>query len=185
MNFFLLIAIFFVGGLPSKSLPELKKYINFSQVSEKGESLKPEDTCSFDNLRVWANFQSLKIQPDNPSYGLKDGLCRTIPMQGLTFFLTADPNIKSTLYLYLDLTTYEFIGQNKFPPQTLEVKINNRKKEIIRFEPGFSQRNPAVIAIYPEEFPDGRMDISLTPNDTATGRFWGIWDVFYSYEKGK
>lgn len=179
-----LFAVFFSFGITSKSLPEIKKYINFSQVSEKGEPNQPEDTCSYDNLRVWANFQSLRIRPDDPAYGLKDGICRTIPRHGLAFFLTADPNIKSTLYVYLDLTTYETIGKKRYPSQTLEVKINNKRKSLIRFESGLVQKNPAVVPVDPEEFFDGRIEILLTPSDSITGRFWGIWDVFYSYEKG-
>ncbi len=175
--------IFFVLELPSKTLPELKKYINFTHLSEKGDHLSPEDTCSYDNLKIWANFQSLKILPDNPLYGLKDGICRTIPNEGLSFFLTADPNIKSTLYLYLDLTTYQPIGkERKFSLHELTVKINGKTKEIIKFEYDKIQKNPARIPVYPEEFPDGRIEIFLSPNYSTTGRFWGIWDTFYSYE---
>ena len=177
--------IFFTLGLTSKTLPELKKYINFNHLSEKSETLKPEDVCTYDNLKIWANFQSLKIIPDNPAYGLKDGICRTIPNEGLFFFLTADPSIKSTLYIYLDLTTYETLGPKKHTPQELTVKINGKVKEIIKFNYDKPQTNPKVLPVFSEEFPDGRNEVELIPNYSTTGRFWGIWDVFYSYEASK
>ncbi|MBE7412378.1 MAG: hypothetical protein L6Q54_12495 [Leptospiraceae bacterium] len=179
---FLIFMFFFISNLASKTLPDIKKYINFTHLSEKGESLKPEETCSYDNLKVWANFQSLKLLPDDPAYGLKDGICRSIPSEGLSFFLTADPTIKSTLYLYLDLTTYESIGKNTQSIQKLSVKINGKVKETIIFDYAKTPKNPAKIPVFPEEFPDGRIEVFLSPNYSSVGRFWGIWDVFYSYK---
>lgn len=162
---------------------EIKKFINFDHKSEKGETLNPEEFSGHNELKRWANYQSLYLKPDSPKYGLKDGICRMIPVEGLEFYLTFDPNDKRILYLYFDLTTYENINKSKQPVRVLNIIINGKQKGKAIFDPKEISVNPLRIKIDPTEAPEGRINILLQPDATANGRFWGIWDVFYSYSK--
>ena len=151
---FIILLISILTTLAADELPPYKKSINFTHLSEKGEKLNPEDFAGFDELRRWANFQSMSLKIDSDKFGLRDGICRMIPTDGLSFYLTFDTSIKKPIYLYLDL----FDRKN---PET----------------------NPYRITIDPVECPSGRINVTLIPDSTANGRFWGIWDVFYSYVK--
>jgi hypothetical protein len=160
-----------------------KKYINFTQQGEKGEKLQAEEFAGFDELRRWALFQSLTLHPDSPLNGLKDGICRMIPQEGLDFYLSYNPTDKRKIYIYFDLTTYSNLGNSNQPDRTLFIKVNGRHKSKVIFSKTSTANNPHRISIDPSEAPNGRINISLQPDSALTGRFWGIWDVFYSYAK--
>ena len=177
---FLICALY---GLGANELPPFKKSINFNHLGEKGEKLNPEDFAGYDELRRWANFQSMSLKLDSNKYGIKDGICRMIPTNGFSFYLTFDTAIKKTIYLYLDLTTYESQDNQTYPIRSLSVLINGKTKGKVLFDRKNAEINPYRIAIDPVECPTGRIDITLIPDSTANGRFWGIWDVFYSYVK--
>jgi hypothetical protein len=81
------------------------------------------------------------------------------------------------------LTTYESLNNETIPPRSLSIFINGRAKGKILFNYKNSETNPYIISIDPVECPTGRIDITLIPDSSANGRFWGIWDVFYSYSK--
>ena len=106
-----------------------------------------------------------------------------IPAKGLSFYLSFDTAIKKTIYLYLDLTTYEALNNQTYPARSLSVLINGRTKAKVLFDRKNPEINPYRIAIDPVECPTGRIDITLIPDSSANGRFWGIWDAFYSYVK--
>ncbi len=185
MNYklFIILILSLLAGLSADETAPFKKSINFNHQSEKGEKLNPEDFAGYDELRRWANFQSMSLRMDSDKYGIKDGICRMIPSKGLSFYLTFDTAVKKTIYLYLDITTYESLNNQTYPVRTLSVLINGRTKGKITFDRKNSDPNPYMISIDPVECPTGRIDITLIPDSTANGRFWGIWDVFYSYVK--
>ena len=160
-----------------------KKFINFNHKGEKGEKLQIEDFAGFDELRRWALFQSLTLHPDNPKNGLKDGICRMIPKEGLDFYLNYNPIDKRRIYIYFDFTTYSNLGNSNQPNRTLFIKINGKYKSKVIFTKDSIATNPHRVSIDPSEAPDGRINISLQPDSALSGRFWGIWDVFYSYAK--
>ena len=187
MNYKLLIFLFsfliFLSGISADELPPFKKSIQFNHKGEKGEKLNPEDFAGFDELRRWANFQSMGLKMDSDKYGLKDGICRMIPTEGLSFYLTFDTSVKKPIYLYLDLTTYEAQDNQSYPVRSLSVIVNGKTKAKILFDRKNQETNPYRITIDPVECPSGRINVTLLPDSTANGRFWGIWDVFYSYVK--
>ena len=185
MNYklFIISILFTCFELVADELPPFKKSINFNHLSEKGEKLNPEDFAGYDELRRWANFQSMSLRIDSDKYGLKDGICRMIPSKGLSFYLTFDTSVKKTIYLYLDLTTYEALNNQTYPVRSLSVLVNGRTKGKILFDRKNAEINPYMIPIDPVECPSGRINVTLIPDSTANGRFWGIWDVFYSYSK--
>jgi len=185
MNYklFIIPLLFWLHGLTSEEVPPFKKSINFTHLSEKGGKLNPEDFAGYDELRRWANFQSMSLRMDSEKYGLKDGICRMIPPSGLSFFLTIDTSIKKTIYLYLDLTTYESLNNKTHPIRSISIQVNGRTKGKVFYDPKNSETNPYIIPIDPVECPSGRIDVTLIPDSAANGRFWGIWDVFYSYSK--
>jgi hypothetical protein len=180
---FIILILSLLTALSADETAPFKKSIQFNHQSEKGEKLNPEDFAGYDELRRWANFQSMSLRMDSDKYGLKDGICRMIPSKGLSFYLTFDTAVKKTIYLYLDLTTYDSLNNQTYPIRTLSVLINGRTKGKITFDRKNSDANPYMIPIDPVECPTGRLDVTLIPDSTANGRFWGIWDVFYSYVK--
>jgi hypothetical protein len=180
---FIILILSLLTALSADETAPFKKSIQFNHQSEKGEKLNPEDFAGYDELRRWANFQSMSLRMDSDKYGLKDGICRMIPSKGLSFYLTFDTAVKKTIYLYLDLTTYDSLNNQTYPIRTLSVLINGRTKGKITFDRKNSDANPYMIPIDPVECPTGRIDVTLIPDSTANGRFWGIWDVFYSYVK--
>lgn len=180
---FIILILSLLTALSADEIAPFKKSINFNHQSEKGEKLNPEDFAGYDELRRWANFQSMSLRMDSDKYGLKDGICRMVPSKGMSFYLTFDTAIKKTIYLYLDLTTYDSLNNQTYPIRTLSVLINGRTKAKIVFDRKNSDVNPYMIPIDPVECPTGRIDVTLIPDSTANGRFWGIWDVFYSYVK--
>ena len=182
-KFFFILLFFVVATLTAEETAPFKKSINFNHQSEKGEKLNPEDFAGYDELRRWANFQSMSLRMDSDKYGLKDGICRMIPAKRISFYLSFDTTVKKTIYLYLDLTTYEALNNQTYPARSLSVLINGRTKAKVLFDRKNPETNPYRIAIDPVECPTGRIDITLIPDSSANGRFWGIWDAFYSYVK--
>ena len=180
---FIILLISILTTLAADELPPYKKSINFTHLSEKGEKLNPEDFAGFDELRRWANFQSMSLKIDSDKFGLRDGICRMIPSDGLSFYLTFDTSIKKPIYLYLDLTTYEARDNQSYPIRSLSVLINGKTKAKVLFDRKNPETNPYRITIDPVECPSGRINVTLIPDSTANGRFWGVWDVFYSYVK--
>lgn len=179
----LLLTLIWFSVIQAEEKPPFKKSINFNHLSEKGEKLNPEDFAGYDELRRWANFQSMSLRMDSNKFGLRDGICRMIPTKGFYFYLTFDTSIKRTIYLYLDLTTYETRGNETIPARSLSVLVNGKTKAKINFNPNKPETNPYIISIEPVECPTGRIDVTLIPDSMANGRFWGIWNVFYSYVK--
>ncbi len=177
--FFFLIIIFFIVANETK----LKKFINFTEKNEYGEKLNPEDYKTFGELKRWANFQNLSLLPDSPKYGLKDGIARIIPVEGLNFYLTHDSNIKKTIYVYFDFTTYQNIGNKDAPIRSLSIFVNDKQKSNVVFDKDKLEANPFRISIDPSEVSSGRINLKLVPDSLVAGRFFGIWDVFYSYSK--
>lgn len=180
---FIILLVSILTTLAADELPPFKKSINFTHLGEKGEKLNPEDFAGYDELRRWANFQSMSLRMDSDKYGIRDGICRMIPTKGFSFYLSFDTSIKKTLYLYLDLTTYEGLDNQTYPVRSLTVLVNGKTKGKVIFDRKNSETNPYRISIDPVECPTGRIDVTLIPDSTANGRFWGIWDVFYSYIK--
>ena len=162
---------------------KLKKFINFNEKNEYGEKLNQEDYKTFSELKRWANFQNLSLLPDSPKYGLKDGIARMIPVEGLEFYLTHDTDIKKTIYIYFDLTTYQNIGNKTAPIRSLSIFVNDKLKSKAIFDKEKLESNPFRISIDPNEASSGRINIKLIPDALQAGRFFGIWDVFYSYAK--
>ncbi|HMV42415.1 MAG TPA: hypothetical protein PK079_20630 [Leptospiraceae bacterium] len=185
MNYKTLTLLIFLmtSSLISDEMAPFKKYINFNHTGENGEKLNPEDFAGYDELRRWANFQGMSLKPDSGKYGLQDGICRMIPSQGFSFYLTFDTANKKPIYLYLDLTTYDRLNNEIYPIRALTVLINGKTKAKIYFDKNSSGSNPYRITVDPVECPTGRINVTLIPDSTANGRFWGIWDVFYSYVK--
>lgn len=155
--------------------------INFTSVGNK--ELPPEAFGYYYQLRKWANFQKMKLQKDSRLGGISDGICRMIPNEGLEFYLEVPPNLKKKIFLYLDFTTYEAESDSKFPTRSLTILIKGKQKKIIYFQPGAVEENPTMIPIAPEDILDNKIYIKLIPDHTEGGRFWGIWDAFYSTKK--
>ena len=136
----------------------------------------------YHDLKIWANFQMMEVIPDNRAYGLSDGICRFVPKEGLDFLLTADPEKKRNIYLYLDFAVFRFINPNaRFPQHKLNVYVNGKLKHTIVF----GQKpldSPLAVTVDPAELVYDKMTVFLQP-DVTTGNFWCIWDSFYSYEK--
>lgn len=161
---------------------EYKKQINFNFQEEKDIDLNPDDYAGYNELKQWANYQMLRLSPDNPIGGIKDGICRMIPPEGFSFFLTIDTENKKKVYLYLDLTTYQSVQETNYPVRSLTIYINQKKRHTVYFNPKQKTKNPTMIEVDPTECLDGRVQVLLVP-DSSHGKFWGIWDVFYSYVK--
>lgn len=142
-----------------------------------------EDSATFDELRTWAKFQMLEIIPDSSLFGLKDGICRMIPEAGFSFFFTIDTSVKRTIYLYFDLTSYKAHSNSTYPSRTLNIYVNGKLKERVTFQKERVFKNPVRVSLDPAESPGGRIDVKLVPDPTTYGRFWGIWDAFYSFER--
>ena len=185
MKFFILISIILIGfsSIFTEENQVLKKSINFTHLGEKGEKLNREDFATFDELRIWAKFQMLEIIPDNNLYSLKDGICRMIPEQGLIFFFTFDTSIKKTIYIYLDLTAYKAHPNSSYPSKSLNIYLNDKFKSKVVFQKERLFQNPVRLTLDPAESSSGRIDVKIIPESTTFGRFWGIWDAFYSFEK--
>jgi hypothetical protein len=166
---------------------EVKRIARFKMIEDRsqGVEVKPEDYAGYPELKRWALFEGLFLQPDHPLGGIKDGECRFIPNEGLSFYLEADKELKSKLYLYLDFTTYESRANKKYPVRTLQVYVKNRNRRTIEFNPNKIQENPIRIDLDRSDLDDGRINIKLVPDAIEGGRFWGIWDAFYSFEKEK
>ncbi|MDX1961291.1 MAG: hypothetical protein SFU98_22170 [Leptospiraceae bacterium] len=182
MNKFIGIFLFSFCLLSSDE-PSLKKSINFTQKSESGESLAKEDFAGYHELKRWASFQNIFLQPDNPMGMLKDGICRMIPETGLKFYLEAPVETKKKIYLFLDITTYENPNNVNIPNRRLKVYIGGKLKTTILFQQGHVEENPARITLEPSDLKAGRINVFLEPDVTTGGRFWGIWDAFYSFSK--
>jgi len=179
---FILLSMIVFTFLFSESMP-LKKSINFSQKGEEGKSLAKEDFAGYHELKRWASFQNIQLQPDSNLGMIKDGICRMIPEEGLTFYLEADPEIKKNIYLYLDITTYENPNKMNLPSRNLKVYVGGKLKKIIQFKQDHIEPNPARITVEPSDIQSGRINVRLEPTATMGGKFWGIWDAFYSFSK--
>jgi hypothetical protein len=123
------------------------------------------------------------LLPDSPKYGLKDGIARMIPIEGLEFYLTHDTNIKKTTYIYFDFTTYQSVNNKTIPTRSLSIYVNDKFNSKVVFAKDKLEANPFRISVEPNESISGRINIKLIPDSIQTGRFFGIWDVFYSYAK--
>lgn len=114
---------------------------------------------------------------------LQDGLCRMIPEEGLSFYLTADPFSNDPIYVQMDLTQFTYTERPKgVKPRELKVYMNGVLKKTIRF-PGndmYSSQFPVRFRVDPGELIQGRMEFKLIPNAGEIGRFWGIWDVLFT-----
>ena len=152
---------------------EVKRVARFKMIEDRSQGIevKPEDYAGYPELKRWALFEGLFLQPDHPL--------------GLSFYLEADKELKSKLYLYLDFTTYESRANKKYPVRTLQVYVKNRNRRTIEFNPNKIQENPIRIDLDRADLEDGRINIKLVPDAIEGGRFWGIWDAFYSFEKEK
>ncbi|TGN13180.1 hypothetical protein EHS11_04600 [Leptospira ilyithenensis] len=177
LKFFLLTAIFFsFSTFKNTRADELPRVPVQTFAAEEG--LIPEDIASFPELKTWALYQFYELEPDNPTMGIQDYLCRMVPETGLRFLLEKSPKNRSTVYLYLDMTRY--LPQKKaiFKSRKLDIYINRRKKKEIYTSRGKSFTNPVEIQIEPNEFPDGKIYVELFPSTSESGRFWGVWDAF-------
>lgn len=185
VRLFILLLLCVVNNLSYADESGYKKFINFNHKSESGEKLKSEDFAGYDELQRWALFQSLKLLPDSDKdpHGLKDGICRMIPSEGFSFYLTADSSIKKRIYVYLDLTTYVNINNTSYPVRSLNVFLNNQLKKTVYFDRNKIHTNPTIVYVDPSEIRGDRITIKLVPASSSTGRFWGIWDAYYSYIK--
>jgi hypothetical protein len=161
----------------------LQSKINFTNVGVK--SPLPEDYGYYSELRKWANFQKMKLQKDSRRGEIHDGVCQMIPPTGFSFYLEAQKDIKKRIFLYLDLTTYSSESNSNFPTRALHVYIGNKAKKVVYFRPGNTEENPAEIPIDPSDIERNRINIRLIPDHTEGGRFWGIWDAYYTTEKEK
>lgn len=165
---------------------EFKRVAKFRLIDDrKEENFQSEDYSGFPELKRWALFEGLYLQPDHPLGGVKDGECRLIPQSGLNFYLETDKELDRKLYLYLDFTTYESRSKKNYPVRTLQIFVKNRVRKTIQFHPSKVEENPVLIELDRSDLDDGRINIKLLPDFTEGGRFWGIWDAFYSFKKEK
>jgi hypothetical protein len=183
---YILISLLASISIYSQEKLEVKKSINFTQKGEKGEKLRPEDFAGYGELNTWASQQSFRLFPDSNEFGLKDGICRMIPEEGLEFSLVYDRSMKTEIYLHLDLTTYEALENVNPPVRTLFVYVNGIQKKTVYFKKGHKEKNPLVIEVDPAISSDGIIRVKLLPaSNSGGGRFWGIWDAFYTTVKEK
>lgn len=164
----------------------LKRVAHFKIIEDRKDGkVNSEDYCGFPELKRWALFEGLYLQPDHPLGGIKDGECRLIPQEGLQFYLEADRELDRRVYLYLDFTTYEARSNKKYPVRNLQIYVKNKLRRSIQFHPSKVEENPIRIDLDRSDLDDSRIQIKLIPDYTEGGRFWGIWDAFYSFEKEK
>ena len=83
-----------------------------------------------------------------------------IPSKGLSFTSLLIPPSK-TIYLYLDLTTYEALNNQTYPVRSLSVIVNGRNKRKISFRQKELRVKSYMIPIDPVECPSGRINITL------------------------
>jgi hypothetical protein len=149
-------------------------------MGESKTRMQSEDFSTYSELKVWANYQGLRLDEDQTWGGYKNSICRMIPNEGLDLLLTADPRGKNPIYLYFDLTRYEPGIKQVLLPNQLKIYINGRKKAEIEVVGKKNFYNPVEILLDPSEFADGRIEIRLIPSSSGrSGRYWGLWDVFY------
>ena len=67
----------------------------------------------------------------------------------------------------------------------MHILVNGKHRKTVRYVSGVTEKNPVQLEIDRREVKDGRLYIKLQPDVEEGGRFWGVWDVFYSYEKEK
>ncbi|MCB1159934.1 MAG: hypothetical protein H7A25_01455 [Leptospiraceae bacterium] len=182
--FFIILLLLSLKPVFSDDINQYKKSLNFNPILEKEEAGSAEDYTDYSALRRWANYHSLHLIPDNPAAGLKDGICRMVPPKGLKFYLTANPDWKRSLYLHLDLTRYRSIRPIEIHPKGLRIFVGDQLKQVVYFSSESQEENPVVIQLGPTDFPNGRIEINLIPEDTID-RFWGVWDAFYSLKREK
>jgi hypothetical protein len=177
-RFLTLVFFSFFSILPIENIA-YKKSINFTNVGEKEKS---GEYNGYAELSRWANHQMLYLLPDNPSFGIKDGICKIVPKEGLAFFLTIDPTIKNTVYLHLDLTTYKNIKNKDYPIRYLNIYVSKQLKKTVYFNKGLVTKNPTVLLLDPTDFSNGKIEVVLEADATQNGKFWGIWDAFYTFK---
>ena len=173
--FFLFTSILFEFSAQGK--PIFIKMINFTSL----ENTIGANYATFQELKLWANYQMMELNPDHPGMGLKDGICRYIPEQGLSFQFTADPQIKRPVYIYLDMANYAFKKKMAVPVRKLGIIVNGKRKSSIYFSQMAKVTSPVRIDMDSAEMEFGRIQIRLLPD--AASNFWCIWDAYYSYEK--
>lgn len=138
------------------------------------------DFSTYSELKIWANYQGLRLDEDQSWGGHKNSICRMIPNEGLNLLLTADPRGKKLQYLYFDITRYEPGIKQNLQPNQLKIYINGNKRIEIEVIGRKNFQNPVEILLDPSEFADGRIEIRLVPSSSGrSGRYWGLWDVFY------
>ena len=136
----------------------------------------PENYATYKELKIWSDFQGLKMVPDNSFANLEDGMCRMIGREGFSFYLYPKKNWDpKEFFLVLDLTQYQLQKNTKKQPvRSLQIFLNGKKKKTIYFPS--EESFPVVITVSPEETIRNEMKLELIPSDT-NGRFWGIWDA--------
>jgi hypothetical protein len=166
---------------------DLKRIAHFKIIEDRTSmpDSKPEDYAGYPELKRWALFEGLYLQPDSSIGGVRDGECRMISAEGLTFYLEVDKELSRKLYLYLDFTTYEARANKKYPIRTLQILVKNKHRKTIQFNPAKVEENPVRLELDRSDLENGRINIKLLPDIIEGGRFWGIWDAFYSFEKEK
>jgi hypothetical protein len=167
------------------STEEIKQYqiFDFIEMSQKEKNLKTEDFSSFSELQRWALFQGLYLQPNHPKGGFLGPQCRMIPNEGYQFYLQVEKLTQRKLFLYLDITTYEARQNKTYPVRSLYIFINNKWRKTVRFIPESVETNPILLEVDRRDIIDGRLTIKLLPEVEEGGKFWGIWDAFYTFEK--
>lgn len=149
--------------------------------SEQEKENSSEDIAGYNELKIWANYQMLDVLPDDPGYGLKDGICRFVPSSGVSFLLTANPEIKKKIHLFIDFAVFKPLSEYSAEMNhSLKILINGKIKKIYYFSI-FSAKSPLMVDIDPSELDYDKLAIQLIP-DTTPGKFWCIWDSYYSYE---
>ncbi len=181
IQIFLFIFFVFFSDPIFSNQEEYKNSINFTSIGNT--ELPPESFGYYHQLRKWANFQKMKLKKDSRLGGISDGICRMIPNEGLEFFLEVPPNWKKRIFLYLDFTTYEAEADSKFPTRSLSILVGGKLKKIIYFQPGALEENPTMIPLERIDIHNNKIYIKLIPDHTEGGKFWGIWDAFYSTKK--
>ena len=172
---------FFVLLLYLCSFYPLLSHENTNFIRFKNFTAEDKGFGSFHELKLWANYQMMEILPDDNSYGLSDGICQFVPNTGLEFFLTADSEKKRPVQLYLDIAIFRITNPGmKFPPHKLKIYINRKLKKTVEF--GKMITSPVQVSIDPSELEHDKINVFLEP-DVTKGKFWCIWDAFYSYEK--
>ncbi len=176
--FFLAVSLIFAEEV------SIKTFINFSRM-EQASNIPSEHYGYYHELKKWANFQNMYLQPDSKRGNIHDGVCRMIPSKGLEFVLEAQPNEKRKLFLYLDLTTYKAKPNSKFPSRSLSIFLGKKLKKVVVFRPGVIADNPTLVHVDPDDIQEGKIFVKLIPDHTEGGMFWGIWDAYYTYQKEK